>query len=240
MCYYNSINIPKEKSLELKGKRKKLPEFTSLVQNGFDYGSFPIIKSTADDWEIIMAHWELIAPWINSKAALEESRKKYTTLNATAEKLLDSKLFLEPTLKGRCIIPSSGFYEWRTYKGKKYPYFISPADTQEDQMFFMAGICCLWTDKTTGETMDTFAIITTKANHLMEQIHNSKKRMPLLFDKLHANEWLSDISIEDIKAATAYQFDSNNMKAYTITKDFRSSQHPLEAYTYIELPEIKE
>lgn len=240
MCYYNSINIPKEKSLELKGKRKKLPEFTSLVQNGFDYGSFPIIKSTADDWEIIMAHWELIAPWINSKAALEESRKKYTTLNATAEKLLDSKLFLEPTLKGRCIIPSSGFYEWRTYKGKKYPYFISPADTQEDQMFFMAGICCLWTDKTTGETMDTFAIITTKANHLMEQIHNSKKRMPLLFDKLHANEWLSDISIEDIKAATAYQFDSNNMKAYTIAKDFKSSQHPLEAYTYIELPEIKE
>lgn len=235
MCYYNSINVPKEKTLELKGKRKKLPGFKSLVQNGFDYGTFPIIKSTHDDWEIAIAHWELIAPWINSKAALEESRKKYTTLNATAEKLLESKLFLEPTLKGRCIIPSSGFYEWRTFKGKKYPYYISPAESQEDQLFFMAGISNTWTDKTTGETMDTFAIITTKANPLMEQIHNSKKRMPLLFDKPHANEWLSDMSIEDIKAATAYQFDSNKMKAYTIAKDFRSSQHPMETFIYPEL-----
>lgn len=240
MCYYNSINIPNGKSLELKGKRKKLPEFISLVQNGFDFGTFPIIKSTHDDWKIVIAHWELIAPWNNSKAALEESRKKYTTLNATAEKLLDSKLFHEPTLKGRCIIPSSGFYEWRTFKGKKYPYYISPAESQEDQLFFMAGISNIWTDKTTGETMDTFAIITTKANSLMEQIHNSKKRMPLLFDKEHANEWLSDMSVEKIKSATTYQFDSSKMKAYTIAKDFRSSQHPLEGYKYIELPDIVE
>lgn len=239
MCYYNSINIPKEKSLELKGKRKKLPGFNSLIQNGFDFGNFLIIKSTPDDWEMAMAHWELIAPWINSKAVLEESRKKYTTLNATAEKLLESKLFHEPTLKGRCIIPSSGFYEWRTYKGKKYPYYIYPDDSQEDQLFFMAGICNTWTDKTTGETMDTFAIITTKANPLMEQIHNSKKRMPLLFDKPHANEWLSKMSIDQIKAATTCQFDPSNMKAYTIAKDFISSRHPFEAYTYAELPAIE-
>jgi hypothetical protein len=38
-----------------------------------------------------------------------------------------------------------------------------------------------WTDRDTGETKDTVAIITTKANKLMEQVHNSKMRMPVVF-----------------------------------------------------------
>lgn len=212
---------------------------SKLVQNGFDYGNAPMIKSKADDWEIEMAHWELIAPWIKNMAELEESRKKFTTLNATSEKLLESKLFHEPTLKRRCIIPSTGFYEWRTFKGKKYPYFIIPSTPEEDELFLMAGIYNTWTDKSSGETMDAFAIITTRANPLMEQIHNSKKRMPLLFNKQFANEWLSDIGVDKIKAAITFEYDSKKMKAYTIAKEFRSSSEPREAHTYPELPEVE-
>ncbi|MFN5423522.1 MAG: SOS response-associated peptidase [bacterium] len=239
MCYYISVDTLKKKEIELKGKSKKLPEMSKLVQNGFDYGSTPIIKSKADDWEFEMAHWELIAPWINNMAELEESRKKFTTLNATAEKLLESKLFHEPTLKRRCIIPATGFYEWRTYKGKKYPYFITPSTSEEDGFFLMAGIYNTWTDKSSGETIDAFAIITTRANTLMEEIHNAKKRMPLLFNKQLANEWLSDIGEDEIKAATAFEYDSQKMKAYTIAKEFRNSIEPREAHTYPELPEVE-
>ena len=238
MCYYTSIDTLKVKSIELKGKSKKLPELSNLVQNGFDYENTPIIKYNADEWAVEMAHWELIAPWINNMTDQEESRKRFTTLNARAEKLLESRLFLEPTLKRRCIIPTTGFYEWRTYKGKKYPYFIRPFTSEEDGLFLMAGIYNTWTDKNSGETMDTFAIITTNANSLMEQIHNSKKRMPLLFDKQHANQWLSDIGIDKIKEAISFEYDSKKMNAYTIARDFRSSKEPREEHNFLELPEI--
>ena len=239
MCYYISIDTIKKKEIELKGKTKKLPELSKLVQNGFDYGIAPMIKSSEDDWAVEMAHWELIAPWINNMAELEESRKKFTNLNATAEKLLESKLFHEPTLKRRCIIPTTGFYEWRAFKGKKYPYFITPSTSEEDGFFLMAGIYNTWTDKSSGEIMDAFAIITTKANPLLEQIHNSKKRMPLLFDKQHANQWLSDIGVDEINAVIKFEYDSAKMKAYTIAKEFRNSIEPQEAHTYLELPELE-
>jgi len=44
----------------------------------------------------------------------------------------------------------------------------------------MAGIWQLWKDTETGEYVETFSIVTTSANKLMEQIHNSTKRMPTI------------------------------------------------------------
>jgi putative SOS response-associated peptidase YedK len=48
----------------------------------------------------------------------------------------------------------------------------------------MAGIWQPWTDKATGEYVETFSIVTTKANKLMEQVHNSKTRMPTISMKI--------------------------------------------------------
>jgi len=56
----------------------------------------------------------------------------------------------------------------------KYPYHIGVKDRE---YFYMAGIWQAWTDTETGECVETFAIVTTAANRLMEQVHNSKKRM---------------------------------------------------------------
>src|SRR5215212_1795191 len=57
----------------------------------------------------------------------------------------------------------------------KYPYHIGVKDSP---YFFIAGVWQNWTDKDTGETIPTAALITTFANGLMRQIHNSKLRMP--------------------------------------------------------------
>lgn len=94
------------------------------------------------------------------------------------------------------IIPVSGFYEWRHFKKKTYPYFIHP----EDLSFFqLAGIWEEWTDKETGEIKRTCSIITTAENPLMEQIHNTKKRMPLILDQEAAIKWVySELTKEEI------------------------------------------
>jgi putative SOS response-associated peptidase YedK len=86
----------------------------------------------------------------------------------------------------------------------------------------MAGIWQPWTDRATGEHVETFAIVTTKANSLMEQIHNSKKRMPTILNEELAWEWLfGDLDEKRISEIAQSQIPPNEMEAFTITKDFR-------------------
>lgn len=242
MCYFNSLVAPAGADISIKGITKKLPPTNKPLQSGFSYSCWPIIKNSDEGFSIENAHWELIAPWVKTKKEAEAGREKFNTLNATCERLLESKLFKPAALHFRCLVPSSGFFEWRHYKpiGAKndiaYPYFISLKD---QPLFYMAGIYQPWTDKETGETMDTFSIVTTKANALMEQIHNKKKRMPTILNEAEASEWLqSNLSESKIMELASGIYDASYMSAYTIDKSFRTSSDPLEQFEYPELAKI--
>ena len=47
--------------------------------------------------------------------------------------------------------------------------------------------------KQTGELLKTYTIITTEANELMSEIHNSQKRMPFILIKENEFEWLNGL-----------------------------------------------
>ncbi len=239
MCYYNSINLDKGNKVSLNGIIKELPIIQRPLQSGFEYGDWAIIKPGDFDFVFELAHWELIAPWVNSSLEVMKGREKFNTLNATAERLLESKLFKQPALKRRCLVLSSGFYEWRhftpigTKKDIAYPYHICVKDKP---YFFMAGIYQPWVDVESGEMMDTFSIITTKANTLMSQIHNKKKRMPTILNEQQAAAWLSpNLSPAEIMELASTQIENDLLKAYTIKKDFRTTYDPKEAFHYEEL-----
>jgi putative SOS response-associated peptidase YedK len=243
MCYYNSVSIPKGAKVTIKGKTKELPPIERPLQSGFKYANWPIIKSNQEDFTLELGHWELIAPWVKSTLEVMKGREQFNTLNATAERLFESKLFKQPALKRRCLVLSSGFYEWRHFKpsgGKKenaYPYFISLKDKP---YFFMAGIYQPWVDIESGETMDTFSIVTTKANGLMEMIHNKKMRMPTILNEEQANAWLDpNINESTIMELASHQIDENIMDAYTLKKSFRNELNPREPFFYNELNEQK-
>jgi putative SOS response-associated peptidase YedK len=103
----------------------------------------------------------------------------------------------------------------------------------------MAGIYQPWTDKETGETMDTFSIVTTKANALMEQIHNKKKRMPTILNEAQAAEWISpNVSESKIMELASFSIDESIMSAYTLDKGFRTASNPMEAFEYHDLPAL--
>ena len=229
--------------VSINGKTKELPPIDRPLQSGFEYGNWPIIKSHDNDFTFELAHWELIAPWVKSSFEVMKGREKFNTLNATAERLLESKLYKQPTLKRRCLVLSSGFYEWRHYKQKgakkdiAYPYYISLKD---QPYFYMAGIYQPWVDIESGETMDTFSIVTTKANGLMEQIHNKKKRMPTILNDVQASEWLKpDLSESRIKELAALQYVEQMIDVFTLKKDFRAAFNPQEEYIYGELPPLQ-
>jgi putative SOS response-associated peptidase YedK len=103
----------------------------------------------------------------------------------------------------------------------------------------MAGIWQPWTDKTSGEYVESFAIVTTAANRLMEQIHNSKKRMPTILDEDMAYEWLFGNLEEDrITEIARSQIPAQQVDAYSIAKDFREALEPTKATGYEDLPSI--
>jgi putative SOS response-associated peptidase YedK len=239
MCYFNSLVAPNGASINLKGNTQKLAPTHIPLQSGFSYSNWPIIKGSTGDFTIENAHWELIAPWVKNTKEVQAGREKFNTLNATCERLLESKLFKPAALEHRCLVLSSGFFEWRHYKPAgsskeiAYPYYI----TLKDQpLFYMAGIYQPWTDKETGEAMDTFSIVTTKANTMMEQIHNKKKRMPTILNEAQASEWLEpNLSEPKIMELASSAYDASSMSAYTIDKSFRTSSTPMEQYEFQEL-----
>ncbi len=163
--------------------------------NGFTHPELPVI--TGEDATVMK--WGLIPHWIKD----EESSKKLAKmcLNARIETAADKPAFRDTVSKGqRCLIPASAFFEWRweDEKGKEKTKFqIEHADTD---LFYFGGLYSTWSNTESGEIIPTYTILTCKANEVMEQIHNTKKRMPtILRTDEEAELWLDGrLSLEDL------------------------------------------
>lgn len=271
MCYYNGIRVSRAEFIRLKTLEKQIKQLQRVKDylnrdliNGFDFGNTVILKATPDkkDFDVVEAHWELLPDWVKSSDDFKEFRegKKdpvtgkplinqrtgkpltgYTTLDAKGETLLTSPMYKDAARNGRCLILSSGFYEWKHIKKITYPHFITLKEEYmvDGEYFYIAGVCKEWTDKKTGETFDTCSMSTSPANEFMAEIHNQKKRMPAILPPDEAFEWLfGDLSDQRITELATYQIPSDWMKAHTIAKDFRTALNPTERYEYAELQNL--
>ena len=88
----------------------------------------------------------------------------------------------------RCLVPASGFYEWKLVPGGKQPYLIR---LRSGALFSFAGLWETWAGPE-GE-LRTFTIITTEPNALMARIHD---RMPAIVAREQYARWL-DPSLRD-------------------------------------------
>jgi len=105
--------------------------------------------------------------------------------------------------------------------------------------FYMAGVWQPWFDTEAKMITNTFSLITTAANSLMKQIHNSKERMPTILPGDLAEAWLyKDLSEQDILDIANYQVASHEMTATPLDKDFLKKANPHERVVYKEVPEL--
>lgn len=168
------------------------------------------------DDSIRMFTWGLIPFWVKDQKSANDIRSK--TLNAMSETAFEKPSFRAAIRERRCLIPATGFFEWMHHQGKKYPYRIFLKDRD---LFSFGGIYETWRDKESGKTLSTFSILTTEANPLMEKIHNSKKRMPLILPREVENKWLDpDLKPEEIKDLMLPSFEA--MDAYSISSRITS------------------
>jgi putative SOS response-associated peptidase YedK len=109
----------------------------------------------------------------------------FSTINAKAETITTSPAYREAMKRRRCLVPADLFYEWQRIDAKtKQPYAIGMKD---GSIFAFAGLWEMWKDKATGQSLQTYTVITTDPNELMASIHN---RMPVIVAPKDYGRWL--------------------------------------------------
>jgi putative SOS response-associated peptidase YedK len=136
--------------------------------------------------QLELMEWGLIPHWSKAK------QTGYSMINARMETLLEKPTYKHPFKSRRCIIPASGFYEWKKTENGKQPYYITLPD---QPLLGFAGIFDIWEDKTTGSTLKSYSIITTASRGVMEQIH---ERTPVILKKSNESEWLRGTNEYDL------------------------------------------
>ena len=159
--------------------------------------------------------WGLIPFWVKDNDEAEVLKNH--TINARGETVFEKPAFRTAIRDTRCLIPVTGFFDWR-HDGKiKTPYFIS---LKKDEIFSLAGMYDLWTDPDTNQSILSFSVITTEANEFMKEIHNVSQRMPLIISEENEKNWLDKNSKwPDIKKLIK-PYENNDMNAYIIQNDF--------------------
>jgi len=195
MCFFNSLSV-NATTLETR-YQAGFPEggtFTAVKKgNAFAGISWPVITGE-DTKKIVMQEWGLVPSWTPDAETAKKLRIQ--TLNARSETAFEKPSFRNSIKSRRCIIPSTGFYEWQHDGKKKIPWFIRIKDME---IFSIAGIWDEWSDRSTGEIYRGFSILTTEANPVMARIHNTKKRMPVILKAGNEMQWISnEISKETI------------------------------------------
>jgi putative SOS response-associated peptidase YedK len=184
MCY-TIKQTANERLLEGRFRaRVKYPQQLEQIEksSGFAFPLVPVVTNKEID-SIHLYHWGLIPHWAKDK----ELRKN--TLNARIE-TIEEKPSFRSYVKNRCLVLIDGFYEyqWQDPKGKvKKPFLMTMPDGEP---FALGGLFSHWTDKTSGDMLSTFTILTMDANEQMAEIHNTKKRMPLILRRDTEMDWL--------------------------------------------------
>lgn len=143
---------------------------------------------------------------------------KYKTFNARSEDIFDKPLWKRAIRQTRCLVPSTGFYEWKDTGSGKQPFFIRP---KKQDLFSFAGLYSTWKD-VEGLEWDTYAIITTSPNKEMEAVHN---RMPVILHPKDEERWVepSNDTPESI-ADLMRPYDDGKLEIYEVSRDVNTSR----------------
>ncbi|MBC9913203.1 SOS response-associated peptidase [Chitinophaga varians] len=261
MCYDISLKISIREFLDFvpNVKAKKLVKFQPTYhQLGMSFNPWPVVVDEGDGPELDEFIWGPVPKILDTPDKLRMERQKY--LNARSEKFLDGKSMWSAIRHQRCIVPITGFFEYRqieqekqTKKGPKTElvkvcYYIS----EGGKPFFIAGLWAKsmvptknpegkWDYGTTTEAK-TFNLATTEANSVLRQIHNSGDfagRMPLILTEELAMEWINpDLDDAGIQRVTSYQAPNEVFTFHPVVSVRKAHENVQEILNAIEVPDL--
>jgi len=185
--------------------------------SGFQHPKLLIYTNRSPDFPEVSI-WGLVPHWIKDREHLQKFWNN--TLNARGETIFEKPSFRTSARSYRCIIYVSGFYEHHHFNNKTFPFFVYH---KNNEPLALAGLYSDWTDKETGEIINTFSIVTTEGNSMMSKIHNNPKlkgpRMPLILPSELEDKWLGpvedDLDVKELQELIR-AFPDDALEAYTV------------------------
>jgi putative SOS response-associated peptidase YedK len=167
----------------------------------------PVVRLNRDTGarEFALARWGLVPFWAR------DPKFGYATINARAEEVLSKPAFREAFRQRRCLVPADAFYEWEGGGSKrKRPYAIA---LRSGSPYALAGLWETWKPGR-GESLETFTIITTDPNELVEPLHN---RMPVILDPGNYARWLTPGDPAQPPVDLLRPYPSEKMRAWPVS-----------------------
>jgi len=234
MCFTVNVNLIKEELENRYGATlidhdKYRP---SYYYHAFALPELPAICSGSPD-KITLLKWGLIPSWI--KNADEANVIRYKTFNARSETIDTKPAFRQSFKSKRCIIPVKGFFEWQHKSKEKIPWYIYH---ENNEILSLAGLFDEWISSSTGDIVSTFTILTTDANSMMAEIHNSARRMPAVLDMSSERKWIDPLINQTELLALLQPAQDGILNAHTISplisdqKQDRNTPELIRPYNY--------
>jgi putative SOS response-associated peptidase YedK len=180
-----------------------LPSYNAAPQT---FQPIVCLNSRTLERELLQMRWGLVPWWT------KDSKMSYSTIQAKAETVGTSSTYRESFERRRCLIPLDGFYEWDTIGPKsKEPYAIAMTS---GSLFALAGLWDRWKDRTTGQTLFTFSVITTDPNELIEQFH---RRMPVIVAPADYERWMAPADPAHLPVDLLRPYPSEKLTAWRVS-----------------------
>ena len=146
----------------------------------------PVIRALADGVRTLsMLRWGLVPHWAR------DTKIASKCINARSETAPERPAFRDAVRARRCIIPATGFWEWKDVGlKKKVKYEVRPSGPSGSivaECFALAGLWARWQPPDGGPELLTFSLLTTEANTTMSALHD---RMPVLLPPEAFELWL--------------------------------------------------
>ena len=165
----------------------------------------PVVRLMEGKRFLSLMRWGLIPHWA------KDEKIGYKMINARAETAFEKPAFRAAAKSRRCLIPASGFYEWKKSGKLKQPYFVT---VRGQYVFSFAGLWEIW-HKSEEDVVVSCSVLTTDANELMAPIHN---RMPAIIAPGNYDKWMFAEVGKDVLTSLLQPFSTDQMDAYPVSQ----------------------
>lgn len=173
----------------------------------------PVVTEGDGVRHLELMQWGFMPAWTKSVRDIY----KYNTFNARSEGVFEKPIWKRSAFLRRCLVPTSGFYEWRATSSGKQPYFIH---LKRPALFAFAGLYRYWRGED-GSEVGTYAILTTEANRVMSVIHN---RMPVILKRANEAAWLDSASPPGLLEELLRPYPDNALDIYAVSREVNAAR----------------
>lgn len=141
----------------------------------------------------------------------KETPRTTLYINVRSETATKKPTFKEAFAFRRCLLPASGFYEWKKFSRGKQPYYFKHPD---DRPLALGGLWDRWQNPS-GEAVESCAILTTAANETVRPLHH---RMPVIIEPEDFTDWLDPATEPKQLAPVLAPYPAANLMSYPVNR----------------------